>query len=128
MLKKLNLNKYLLLFFFLSGFFVASPILAASLKDGFSTTGDLKDFANSANYTESHAPEYYVGLVLNGLFSILGIIAMGLLFYSGFVWMTARGNEAKVTKAKDNITEALIGLIILVGSYALTTFLIKIFT
>lgn len=128
MLKKINSTKYYLFFIFLSIFFIAQPLFAIGLKDGFSNTGDLDKFAQTANYPAPTGPEFYIGLLLKGLFSLLGILTIALIFYSGFVWMTARGNEAKVTKAKDNLTDALIGLMFIIGAYALTTFLLKIFT
>jgi len=130
MTKKLNLTKYLFSLLLLGGILFSQPLLAVGLKDGFKSdsTVNLDDFARTANYSEAQTPEYYIGLFLNGFFSLLGIIVMALIFYSGFVWMTARGNDAKVTKAKENLTDALIGLLIIVGSYALTTFILKIFT
>jgi len=38
------------------------------------------------------------------------------------MWMTAQGNEDKVSKAKDMITQAIIGLAITLGAYAITAF------
>ena len=82
-----------------------------------------------SGYTDQdRAPEYYIGILLIGLFSILGVVAIILIIYSGFTWMTARGNEAQVTKAKDNLYNVIIGLIFIIGGYALTTFLLKIFS
>jgi hypothetical protein len=42
--------------------------------------------------------------------------------------MTAKGNEAQVTKAKTNFINAIIGIIIITASYALTIFVLKIFS
>jgi len=129
MQKSLNLTKFLLSFILLSGIFSFTPVLAFSLKDSFSSTGSLNSFSNQIGYTDqAKTPEYYIGLLLNGLFSILGIIAIAMLIYSGVVWMTARGNESKVEKAKENIIDVIMGLIFIIGSYALTTFLLKIFS
>jgi hypothetical protein len=36
-----------------------------------------------------------------------------LLIYGGVFWMTARGNESQVDKAKNIITNSLVGLIII---------------
>lgn len=109
--------------------FSANIVLAAGIQDSFSESNtNLKTFSSKSGYGSPQDPEYYIGLVLTGFFSVLGIIAVALLIYSGFVWMTARGNEAKVTKAKENITSVLIGLIFILGSYALTTFILKIFS
>ena len=129
MIKKINLTKYFLSFILISGILGALPTLALGLKDGFTTTdSSLSNFAGQAGYTDAtKTPEDYIGLLLTGLFSILGVIAIALLIYSGFTWMTARGNEAKVAKAKENLIDVIIGLIFIIGSYALTTFLLKIF-
>lgn len=130
MIKKLNLTKYFLVFILISGVLGAIPTLAVGLSDGFSTesSGALNTFANKSGYADpTRTPEDYIGMLLTGLFSILGVIAIALLIYSGFVWMTARGNESKVAKAKENIIDVIIGLIFIIGSYALTTFLLKIF-
>ena len=129
MIKPLHLTKILLLFILISGLFSFTPALAFNLKDSFSSTGSLNSFSNQIGYTDqTKTPEYYIGLLLNGLFSILGIIAIAMLIYSGVVWMTARGNESKVEKARENIIDIIMGLIFIVGSYALTTFLLKIFS
>jgi len=129
MLKKTNIIKFLIVFIFFGGFLNIQPLLAAGLKDGFSATGtgELSTFAQASGYSTPQTPEYYVGLVLNTIFALLGIIAVSLFFYSGFTWMTARGNEEKVTKAKENFINAIIGLIIIIASYAITTFILKIF-
>jgi hypothetical protein len=38
--------------------------------------------------------------------------------------MTAAGDEGKVTKAKKMLTTAVVGLIIIVGAYAITAYVI----
>jgi hypothetical protein len=50
------------------------------------------------------------------------------MIYSGIMWMTARGNESKVEKAKDNLLDLTIGLLFILGSYALTAFILRIIT
>ncbi len=58
-------------------------------------------------------------------FSIMGLVFTALMIYGGWNWMTAMGEEEKVTKAKDTIVAALIGIIILIAAYAITTFVIN---
>jgi Type IV secretion system pilin len=129
MFKKTTLTKYFLILIFLGGFLFASPLFALNLKDSFTSKSGLDTFADQSGYSDrTKTPEDYIGLLLTGFFSVLGIIAIALLIYSGFVWMTARGNESKVTKAKENIINIIIGLIFIIGSYALTAFILKIFT
>ena len=59
------------------------------------------------------------------LLGFLGIIAILLILWGGFVWMTAGGNEDKVGQAKKIISAGIIGLIIIFISFALATFVIE---
>jgi hypothetical protein len=45
------------------------------------------------------------------------------MIYAGILWMTAQGNEQQVTKAKQLMFNAAIGMIIIFAAYALTTFI-----
>jgi len=58
----------------------------------------------------------YVGL------SLLGLVFLVYILIAGFKWMTAQGTEKQVTEAKDTIKNSIIGLIIVLLSFALTTF------
>lgn len=55
----------------------------------------------------------------------LGIIALGLILYGGFVWMTAGGNEENIAKAKKILVNAAIGLAIILSAYAIVSFVIS---
>lgn len=68
-------------------------------------------------------PEIIGGIIQTAL-SILGIIAAILIIYAGYVWMTARGKEERVTKAKETLEAAIIGLVIIMAAYALTYFVV----
>jgi len=56
---------------------------------------------------------------------LLGIIMVGLILYGGFIWMTAGGDPKKVTQAKSFITNAVIGLIIILSSFAISQFILN---
>ena len=61
--------------------------------------------------------------VMKGLFAATGFVFFCLMFYAGYIWMTAHGNEDRVTKAKDILTAALIGIAIIVAGYGVTVFI-----
>ena len=63
-----------------------------------------------------------VATVIQGALSLVGTIFLILAVYAGILWMTASGNEEKVTKAKDIITQAVLGLAITLAAYAITYF------
>lgn len=64
-----------------------------------------------------------VGAVVQGALALIGVIFLVLMLYAGYHWMTARGEEEKVEKAKDTIQRAIVGIIIVVGAYAIWRFI-----
>lgn len=64
-----------------------------------------------------------LGIVISVALSILGIIFLIIMIIAGFKWMTAQGNEDQVTKAKDSIARAVIGLVVILSSYAVWFFI-----
>ncbi len=57
--------------------------------------------------------------------SLLGIVAVGLMIYAGFTWMTSGGNEEKIATAKKTMINAVIGLAIIMASFAIVQFVLK---
>jgi len=49
---------------------------------------------------------------------------MGYIIYAGFIWITARGEEERIIKAKAIIRNSIIGLIIVFSAYAITAFVL----
>ncbi len=66
-----------------------------------------------------------VSRVIKVLLSFLGVLFFILLIYAGFTWMTAAGNEEKITKAKKTMAAAVIGVAIILVAYAITVFVIN---
>jgi len=60
-----------------------------------------------------------VGTVARIFISLLGVIFISYVILGGYLWMTAGGNEEKVTKAKTIIQNGIIGLIVVLGAAAI---------
>lgn len=93
-------------------------------------TGVLRDIGFSAGYDTTGANDastlaQKVGAVIGVMLSILGVVFLCLVVYSGYQWMTAGGEEEKITKARNRMVQAAIGLAIISLSYAITTIIIK---
>lgn len=65
-----------------------------------------------------------VSRVIRIALTLLAIIFVVLIIYAGARWMTARGNEDLVETARDTLQNAVIGLVIIIASYALTATII----
>ncbi len=63
--------------------------------------------------------------VVKYLITFLGIIAVVIILYGGFVWMTAAGNEDRVSKAKSIIVAGIIGLVVIMAAFAIVNFVIN---
>jgi hypothetical protein len=69
-----------------------------------------------------------VGNVIKTVLSLVGIIFLVLTVYAGYLWMTARGEDEQVSKAKEIIKSSIMGLFIVVSSYAITVFITSRFS
>jgi Zn-dependent protease with chaperone function len=90
---------------------------AGDLDGNLSLVGDSSGFGKEPL-------ENTIALLINVLLGILGIIFLVLIIYAGFLWMTAAGNGDQIDKAKQIMIAAVIGLIILLSAYAISTFVI----
>ena len=63
--------------------------------------------------------------VVNVILGFLGILAVLLILYGGFKWMTAAGNEEKVGEAKKVIGAGIVGLVVILTAYAVAQFVIS---
>ncbi len=106
--------------FILAGAFVLPEFAQAQ-------AGGLAGIAESAGLSNATLPEIIGGLIRIFL-SILGVIFLVLMIYAGFLWMTAGGDDDKVTVAKNTIIRASVGLAIILLSYAITAFVMNALT
>lgn len=77
---------------------------------------------DTAGVAEDKLPKL-IGKLIGVVLSLLGLIFLGLALYAGFKWMTAQGDSKEVDGAKDTLKNAVIGMIIVAASYALSTFI-----
>jgi hypothetical protein len=81
---------------------------------GFQTAG------NSANLIT------LIGQFINAILGLLGVVFLILMIYAGVLYMTSAGNPEGTKKAVGIIRNSVIGLIIILASYAITTFVIEL--
>lgn len=66
-----------------------------------------------------------VGRIINVVLGFLGIVLLFYFLYGGFKWMTSGGESDGVDEAKTMIRNAVIGLVIVMASYALSNFVLS---
>lgn len=70
-------------------------------------------------------PRVIVARIINVALGLIGIILVVLLIYAGFLYMTSAGEKEKIEKALAIIRNAIIGLIIILSAWAITTYVIN---
>ena len=82
-----------------------------------------------AKKTGLYSSETNIGLIISKIIILilgfLGLIMVILIIIAGFQWMTAGGNSETIKKAKERITSAIIGLIIIFLSLSISYFVIE---
>lgn len=69
--------------------------------------------------------ETSVANIISAVLTIVGTIFLILTVYAGVLWMTAAGNEERITKAKQILVAAAIGLFVVMSAYTITYFVTK---
>lgn len=87
--------------------------------------GGTKTAVEGAIGLGTEDPRIIAASVIRVALGFLGVIALGLIIYAGFLWMTSAGNEQKIEQAKSILKNALIGLIIILASFGLVSFIIN---
>ncbi|HPL92869.1 MAG TPA: pilin [bacterium] len=116
-----------LLFSFGFSLLIAENVYATDAKTNI--TGRLDNVGKASGYSTSTSGEQglvtIVGNILKIIFSVLGVVLLGFVLYGGFLWMTSGGNTDGVKKGKQMITNAVIGIVIVVSAYAISSFVMK---
>lgn len=86
----------------------------------------LETFNKSANLGDQEL-ETTIGSIVQTVLGFLGLLAVLIVLWAGFLWMTAGGNEDQIAKAKSILIAGLIGLLIILSAYAITTFVLREF-
>lgn len=69
-----------------------------------------------------------IGRIIAVGLAFVGVILLVIVLYAGFLWMTAGGNGDQIDRAKKLITNGVVGLVIILSSYAITTFVVRALT
>ncbi len=114
--------------FAVSIFNISSPAKTANaqlfeeMKDaGLSQIGRT---AYGSELPQQTAPEIIAEIIKYAL-SFLGLIFLILTLYGGFLWMTAGGNDDKISQSKSIVINGVIGLVIILSAYSITYFVLE---
>jgi hypothetical protein len=99
----------------------ATPAFAVAKLDLSDSLGTVNDETGLSDT----GLEETLGTLINIGLSLLGIVFLLLTLYAGWLWMTAAGDGKATQKAKDILITAVVGLVILLSAYAISSFVIE---
>jgi len=111
--------------FFLINFFSPFSINATETADpGLEfdpTINDVKVLQNKSKLGDNDPATIAYGII-NWALIFLGIITLVMIIIAGFMWMFAAGEEEKIKKAQDILKGALVGLVLILASYGIASY------
>lgn len=66
-------------------------------------------------------PSAIIGIVIQAVLGIIGGVALVMMVYGGFQWLTAAGNEEKIKNGTQTMVWSIIGLVLVFTSYLLVS-------
>ena len=123
----------------LAGFLTLTGVLAASSavvlparadsgldlwSDTYSESGVGYEAFNQIGMGKKDPRKIAAGVIQTAL-GFLGVIAVVLILVGGFQWMTAQGNDSKIDKAKKLMTAGVVGLLIVLASFAISLYIMR---
>ncbi|MBI2552298.1 hypothetical protein HYW17_03320 [Candidatus Uhrbacteria bacterium] len=73
-------------------------------------------------------PRVIVAKIIQVALGFLGVVALILILWGGYLWMTSAGNEEQIEKAKKVLIDATIGLAIILSAYGIVLFVLRALT
>jgi hypothetical protein len=123
--------KKILGFLLLVGF-LALPLLTLDAA-GIDQAGNVLNEAvgeKGIGFKVENAPEEAlskrVGTIINYILGVLGTVAVLYTIYGGVIWITAGGNDGKVTEAQSIIRNAVLGIVVIGLAYLIVTAAISV--
>lgn len=109
-------------------FFGAVPTFAQNEEGATSLQEDvLKQLGTTAEKTElsNDDPRLIIAQTIQVVLSLLGMVFVVLIVLAGYWRFTAHGEEEKIQKSNKTILGAVIGLFIILASYAVAEFVVR---
>jgi hypothetical protein len=88
---------------------------------------DCPPGASATDPCRTTIPEL-VSNIIKAFVGIVGAVALLIFVYGGFLWLTSAGEASKIQAGKDAMKWAVVGLVVVLSSYALVSFVLSALT
>lgn len=63
--------------------------------------------------------------IVNTMLFVLGIVAVVMIIFGGFKYVTANGDASKISSAKNTILYSVVGLVVAIMAWGIVTFVVN---
>ncbi|HLD18240.1 MAG TPA: pilin [Patescibacteria group bacterium] len=104
--------------------------IAHAQADAITSAGDALTDVGAGLGTDSSQTDLptLIGSLINVIISVLGIVLVIYFLLGGFKYMQSQGDQKKIDDAKKLMTNAVIGIVIIVAAYAIATYVLTLLT
>jgi amino acid transporter len=102
--------------------FIVTSLIAAAKDIPLGTIDPVTNAYSKGSTTEAGALSNFELLISNiiGFLTTLAAIFFVVYFFMGaFSWVTSGGDKGKTEKARDQITQGVLGLVLIIAAYAI---------
>jgi hypothetical protein len=85
----------------------------------------LQKYMEPTGYSGTAQIDVLAVQLIMGALALIGMVFISLLLYGGFLWLTASGDPERVKRGRDTLQSAFLGLLIVIGGYTITFYIIK---
>lgn len=82
-------------------------------------------FAQEIGLSPGPSIQVMITRILRTIIGFVGVVVVVMIVYGGFLYMTAGGNTTRIDKAKKILTQSIIGLVIVLSSFAIVQFILS---
>lgn len=130
------MKNYFFTIIILTAFFLPITVSNAQINGNAGTTGTSGNAGTSEKINKGSTvtlpnpigvddPRIIVGNVIRLILGLVGSLALIFFIYGGLMWMTSAGNSDQVTKGRDTLVWATLGLIVIFASYTGVAFILQ---
>lgn len=125
------MKKYFIIIIIFASLFGFVPNVVSALTPAEILNANIKENLNagktSAGFEGAVDPRIIVTSMIQVALSFVGIIFVALIFYGGFLFFTAGGENEKIEKGTKIFKTAIVGLAIILFSYGIVFYVDKYF-
>lgn len=128
-MKKKFKNLFLVIFIFIAILLAHFTLAQVNTNPNTDPLSRMSRAASQAGLSLSPAtPQSIILSIVVYLLGFVGLIFLIMALTAGAQWMMSGGGEEKIKHAKDRLKNAIIGIIIILVAFIITTFVIQVMT